>query len=227
MNRKFIRIVTAAGVGLIASSLVGCSTFDALLGPVPTNGRQQVESSIQGPEKSTEFASLFTDMGSVHPKLTIGDQLEIELDVWTEQKTHDWYTNSAKIFSFVINAFDRRTAASAPFDTKRRVYMSQITVTATTVTSTGRSETPFILQADPLKVTLDPEALRSEYGLLITSPKGGFQLESNQIGSLAKDTYGITLDFAMTISTESSAGSGNYLQQVVHQSVPIAIFSLE
>lgn len=83
---------------------------------------------------------------------------------------------------------------------------------------------PFVLDTDPTLVTLDPEALRSDSGLLITSPKGGFQLESNQIGQLSADTYGVILDFAMTISSESVAGTGGYSTHVVHLPVPVAIF---
>ena len=102
--------------------------------------------------------------------------------------------------------------------------MSNIAVTATTSTTSGASVSPFVLDTDPLLVTLDPEALRSDKGLLITSPKGGFQLESNSIGALSPDTYGVLLDFAMTVSVEGAAGGGQYTTQVVHVPVPVAIF---
>jgi hypothetical protein len=201
-----------------------------LFGIQPTPASQG--SALKAPEPQVagtnlQFASLFTDMGSVHPTVDIADQLELTLDVWTEQKTHDWTPLADKRFSFVIGVYDNRVAAAAPFDQKRRVYMSNISVTAKTSTASGVVETPYALNTDPLRVTLDPEALRSDQGLglLITSPKGGFQLESQQIGVLAGDTEGVMLDFAMQVSFETSPLSNAYTTQIVHQYVPVAIFS--
>jgi len=217
------RTVIAGGLALIAFGMTGCSAITPFLGTQPV---QNVAAAAPAPSATPDlvFDSVFTDMGSIHPTLMIGTDLELQLDMWTEQKTHEWYTDSDKLFSFVINVFDRSVSADAPFSTKRLVYMSNISVTATTSTTSGASVSPFVLDTDPLLVTLDPEALRSADGLLITSPKGGFQLESNQIGTVSSDTYGVTLDFAMTIATESAAGSGGYTTQVVHVPVPVAIF---
>ncbi|GAA2221720.1 hypothetical protein GCM10009851_00230 [Herbiconiux moechotypicola] len=198
---------------------------------VPGNSAQTGTTSGTTSDSATsaelQFASVFTDMGSVHPTVDIADQLALQLDVWTEQKTHDWTPLADKRFSFVIGVYDNRVPAEASFDQKRRVYMSNITVTAQTTTASGTVETPYTLNTDPIKVTLDPEALRSDQGLglLITSPKGGFQLESQQIGVLAGDTQGVMLDFAMQISYENAPLSNTYTTQVVHQYVPIAIFS--
>jgi hypothetical protein len=208
----------------VALALGGCSTFAPLLGTDTV--QQNVSVATPTPSATSElvFDSVFSDMGSIHPSLTIGPQLELELDMWTEQKTHEWTTDGDKLFSFVINVYDGAVPAEAPFETKRHVYMSNIAVTATTSTTSGASVSPFVLDTDPVLVTLDPEALRSDKGLLITSPKGGFQLESNQIGQLSPDTYGVVLDFAMTISSEAAAGGGVYTTQVVHIPVPVAIF---
>ena len=46
-----------------------------------------------------QYNSVFTDMGSIHPTTMIGTQLELELDMWTEQKTHEWYPDNEKLFS--------------------------------------------------------------------------------------------------------------------------------
>ena len=217
------RTVLTAGVTALALGLTGCASFAPLLGAQPA---PQAVTATTAPTTAPEliFDSVFTDMGSIHPKQTIGNQLELELDMWTEQKTHEWYTDSDKLFSFVISVYDRSVPAEAPFGSKRQVYLSNITVTATTSTTSGASDAPFLLNANAVDVTLDPEALQSDQGLLITSPKGGFQLESNQIGVLSADTYGVTLDFAMTISSENAAGSGGFSTQVVHVPVPVAIF---
>jgi hypothetical protein len=217
------RAGSTAAVGLLALSLTSCSAYGGLFGDNPM-AAAQVEPTTVATSAPLEYNSVFSDMGSVHPTSMIGNQLELELDMWTEQKTHEWYPDSEKLFSFVVNVYDQTVPADAPFASKRLVYMSNLTVTATTTTTSGNVETPLVLNVDPVAVTLDPEALRSDYGLLITSPKGGFQLESNAIGEVAADTEGLSLDFAMTISSESAPGSGVFVTQPVHQLVPVAIF---
>jgi len=221
---RLSRSVLAGGLSFLALGLTGCSALAPLMGTQPIQQNVAVVTPTPTPTPELVFDSVFTDMGSIHPTLMIGPELELELDMWTEQKTHEWYTDSDKLFSFVISVYDRSVDADAPFESKRHVYMSNISVMATTSTTSGSTVSPFVLNSDPLLVTLDPEALRSDQGLLITSPKGGFQLESNQIGEVSDDTYGVTLDFAMTISSETTAGTGTYGTQVVHVPVPVAIF---
>jgi hypothetical protein len=231
-TRLALRALAVGAAVATVVALSGCSTIMPLFGLQAAPSNPNSTSSADAPadaatDSSLQFASVFTDMGSVHPTTDIADQLELKLDVWTEQKTHDWYYDADKRFSFVIGVYDNRVPAEAPFDQKRRVYMSNITVTAKTSTASGTVETPYVLNTDPLKVTLDPEALRSDQGLglLITSPKGGFQLESQQIGVLAADTQGLMLDFAFQISYETTPGSNAYTTQVVHQYIPVAIFA--
>ncbi|MGA1837085.1 hypothetical protein VD659_09150 [Herbiconiux sp. 11R-BC] len=230
-KRLAVRALSAGAALVTVVALSGCSTIMPLFGLQPTAapaGSSSTNPPAAAASDSTlQFASVFTDMGSVHPTVDIADQLQLKLDVWTEQKTHDWTPLADKRFSFVIGVYDNRVPAEASFDQKRRVYMSNISVTAKTSTVSGAVETPYKLNTDPLKVTLDPEAMRSEQGLglLITSPKGGFQLESQQIGVLADDTQGLMLDFAMQVSFETSPLSNTYTTQIVHQYIPVAIFS--
>lgn len=234
-KRLVLRTLSVGAALATVVALSGCSTIMPLFGIQPTPGVNSGASAgttadtdvASASNGSLQFASVFTDMGSVHPTVDVADQLQLKLDVWTEQKTHDWTPLADKRFSFVIGVYDNRVPAAAPFDQKRRVYMSNLTVTAKTSTASGVVETPYTLNTDPLKVTLDPEALRSEQGLglLITSPKGGLQLESQQIGVVADDTQGVMLDFAMQLSFENSPLSNTYTTQIVHQYVPIAIFS--
>jgi uncharacterized protein YceK len=238
-KRLVLRLVSAGAALATVVALSGCSTIMPLFGIQPTpgaagaaNGSDSADSTTADlgantQDASLQFASVFTDMGSIHPTTDIADQLQLKLDVWTEQKTHDWTPMADKRFSFVIGVYDNKVPAEASFDKKRRVYMSNITVTAKTTTASGTVETPYALNTDPLKVTLDPEALRSEQGLglLITSPKGGFQLESQQIGVVADDTLGMMLDFAFQVSYETAPLANTYMTQVVHQYVPVAIFS--
>jgi hypothetical protein len=227
-TRITLRALSAGAAVATVVALSGCSTILPLFGIQSTPpAHETASSSSQAADAALQFASVFTDMGSVHPAVDLADQLQLRLDVWTEQKTHDWTPDADKRFSFVIGVYDDRVPAEAPFDQKRRVYMSNISVTAQTSAASGAVEAPYVLNTDPLKVTLDPEALRSEQGLglLITSPKGGFQLESQQIGVLAADTEGLMLDFAMQVSFETSPLSNTYTTQIVHQYVPVAIFS--
>jgi len=233
-KRLIIRLVGAGAAIATAFALSGCSTIMPLFGIQPTPGAANSSTTTTTSEEPAaatdaglQFASVFTDMGSVHPTVDIANKLQLKLDVWTEQKTHDWTPMADKRFSFVIGVYDNTVSAEAPFDQKRRVYMSNISVTAKTTTTSGAVQTAYSLNTDPLKVTLDPEALRSDQGLglLITSPKGGFQLESQQIGVLSDDTQGVMLDFAFQVSYENSPLSNTYTTQVVHQYVPIAIFS--
>jgi hypothetical protein len=218
------RIATASIVAMIALGLSGCSSA-GLFGESPLGG-STVDTSTPTPTAAAlEFDSVFTDMGSVHQNQMIANQLQLQLDMWTEQKTHEWYNDAQKGFSFVIDVTDLTVTTDAPFATKRQVYMSSLSVTATTTTTSGVVETPLVLSVNPAEATLDPEALTSAYGLLITSPKGGLQMVDNIIGPLAEDTYGLTLDFSMIISAEAAPGTGSFVTQTVHQTVPVAIFS--
>jgi hypothetical protein len=219
------RLGVAAIAPLLILGLTGCST-GSMFGTSPMDAVSATGSTSPTPSAAPlEFNSVFTDMGSVHPTQLIGDRLQLELDMWTEQKTHEWYADSEKLFSFVIDVTDLAQPEDAPFATKRLVYMSNLTVTATTTTTSGVVETPLVLSVNPIAATLDPEALSSVHGLLITSPKGGFQLESKSIGVLAPDTIGLNLDYSMVLTSETAAGSGAYVTQTIHQSVPVAIFS--
>ncbi|MFC5928488.1 hypothetical protein D6T64_20955 [Cryobacterium melibiosiphilum] len=213
--------VLVLGLGLLGLALTGCAGLSSVIGIDP------VTSTTVPDDGALAFNSEFTDMGSVHPTIVLADQLELELDMWTEQKTRDWSPDSEKLFSFVISVYDRSVSADASFESKRHVYMSNIAVTSTIESATAASSSAYDLNADPVMLTLDPEALQSDQGLLITSPKGGFQLESERIGSLPADATGITLDFAMTIATESVAGSAAYSSETVHQLIPVAIFPRE
>jgi hypothetical protein len=221
------RLASAGVVALLAFGLTGCSTA-GLFGDSPFGNESDADAPTSTPTaEPLVFDSVFTDMGSVHQNQMIANQLQLQLDMWTEQKTHEWYTDAQKAFSFVIDVTDLNTTTDAPFATKRQVYMSSLSVTATTTTTSGTIETPLVLSVNPVEATLDPEALSSTYGLLITSPKGGLQMVDNIIGPLADDTLGLTLDFSMIVSAEAVAGTGSFVTQTIHQTVPVAIFSQE
>ncbi|MCU1405907.1 MAG: hypothetical protein JWQ43_2210 [Glaciihabitans sp.] len=225
MPSWFSRAGSVAAVGLITVSLAGCSSGGFIFGASPL--AESTPTATPTPTATVApFESEFSDMGSVHPVSIVGPQLELNLDLWTEQKTHEWTNDGEKMFSTVINVIDQSVPADAAFALKRQVFMSNVTVTATPVDADGEAGTAMtLLNIDPVAATLDPEALKSDYGLLITSPKGGFQLESTDLGELDDDVTGVVLDFAMTITSETAGGSAVYAQQVVAQTVPIAIYT--
>ncbi len=64
-----------------------------------------------------------------------------------------------------------------------------------------------------------------KYGMLITSPKGAFELRNQPIGDLAADTSGVTLTFRAEVHIQRSPGSSSYERETIRQEVPIAIFA--
>ena len=113
-----------------------------------------------------------------------------------------------------------------PFRTKRLVYLESIAVSSRTITADGGgTERPYRLQAQAADVTFDPEPVTSRrYGMLITSPKGAFELRNQAIRPTSPDTRGIELTFTAVVHVQQAAGSKRYVRRVVEQVVPIAIF---
>ncbi len=63
--------------------------------------------------------------------------------------------------------------------------------------------------------------------MLITSPKGAFELRNQAIKPTSLDTRGIDLMFTATVWIQTEAGGSEYIQREVEQTVPIAIFESE
>ena len=60
--------------------------------------------------------------------------------------------------------------------------------------------------------------------MLVTSPKGAFELRNQAIRPTALDSVGIDLTFTAVVWVEQAPGSGTFSRQVVRQKVPISIF---
>jgi len=227
MPSRYTRVGSVAAVGILALSLAGCSTGGMLFGE--SSSASETTPTPTPTATTIPFESEFTDMGSVHYPTMVAAQLQLDLDMWTEQKTHEWTADSDKLYSIVINVTDLTVPATAAFATKRQVFMSNLSISYVPTMANGdKGSSVPLLTVNPVTATLDPEALRSDqYGLLITSPKGGFQMESNEIGDLADDVTGITLSFAMTITAESAGGSNTYITQPFVTPVEVAIFTEE
>ncbi len=143
-------------------------------------------------------------------------------------RTNEWYPRGAKFFSFTFQAYDLSKPLRAPFASKRKVYLDRIEVTSRTVTSDGgKTQRPYQLDAEARTITFDPEAVSTQYGMLVTSPKGAFELRNQKIKGTSLDTRGIELMFSATVSIQESPGSSRFIQRTVKQTVPIAIFESE
>lgn len=140
-------------------------------------------------------------------------------------RTNEWYPKGAKYFSFTFQAYDLNRDLRDPFSTKRRVYLAHITVDSSTVTDDGgKVQHPYRLDAEARKVTFDPEPVSTKYGMLITSPKGAFELRNQRIKPTSMHTKGIDLHFTATVWVQQSPGSSAFKKLVIRQKVPIAIF---
>jgi hypothetical protein len=67
----------------------------------------------------------------------------------------------------------------------------------------------------------------TRYGMIITSPKGAFELRNQAIKGASLDTIGIDLHFTATVWVQQSPGSTQFTKRVIRQKVPIAIFESE
>ncbi|CAN5506956.1 hypothetical protein BH11ACT8_BH11ACT8_17410 [soil metagenome] len=140
-------------------------------------------------------------------------------------RTNEWYPLGKKYFSFTFQAYDLSRKLRDPFATKRLVYLDTMKVSSATVTADGgKTQHPFKLNVTAADATFDPQPVTSRYGMLITSPKGAFELRNNEIGKMSLDTRGVNLTFKAVVYVQAKVGSSTYLKRTVTQVVPIAIF---
>ncbi|MDT9592707.1 hypothetical protein RDV89_06495 [Nocardioides zeae] len=225
--RRARALLTAVTALVLAAVLSSCSLVDDL------TGRGDAEPSAAPSSSPTEtyYESQFTRDGTFQSHITL-EQVDFVYTLYPTKstpRTNEWYPRGSKYFSFTFQAYDLSRGLRDPFDTKREVYLSNITVTSTTVRSDGgQAQSPYALNADAQTITLDPEPLtRGRYGMLITSPKGAFELRNQEITETDLATTGLDLTFNATVWIETAAGSANFVQQTITQQVPIAIFSSE
>ncbi|NYG60387.1 hypothetical protein BJ980_003310 [Nocardioides daedukensis] len=174
-----------------------------------------------------KFVSQFTRDGTYQSHVDV-DGVDFVYTIWPTKstpRTNEWYPRGSKFFSFTFTAYDLHRELRDKFKTKRKVYLGNIRVTSTTATTSGAVETPYLLDEEASRITFDPEPVKSRMGMLVTAPKGAFELRNQQIGELAKDTIGLTLVFEASVRIQRSAGSKRYDTEVIRQEVPIAIFA--
>jgi hypothetical protein len=226
MSRTKIRLAIAALAAVTTLSLTGC---DVLLGQVPIGANSTTPSAALTPTATCNngpYESIFSAYGAIHYSRIMADNLTLYLDMYTDEKTHDWFAETPKELSFTVNIVDTDAAEKDPFKLKRKTYMSEIIIQANSVTTDGQTEKLYDQDLDPIEATLDPEALKSKYGLLITSPKGGFLYQHNIIApSTLANTIGFNMDFDMTISIQEELGDKKYKTRDYTVSLPVTVFS--
>ncbi len=232
-RRPVRALALAAGVVLAGSLLTGCTqvidAFNALQGSAeqPANVPTAASTPRPQPSESMAFNSQFTYDGSVSMTTEVADGLELTLDVWAveSRRTGEWTTDAPKTFGFAVNVADTRVDEKAVLTEKRRVYLSNVTISSQTAQSSGQTQSPFQFSADP-RTLVPADTNRSDRGLLLNTFQGGLLVPETSIHQLPQDTYGITLEFSMNVWVEGSANSDtSFAQQTVYQYVPIAIFS--
>jgi hypothetical protein len=211
-------------------SLTGCSqiidTFNSLQGTAPGANPTSVVTPNPQPTESMAFDSLFTYDGSVSMSTDVAADLEVRLDVWAvdSRRTQEWTTDAPKTLGFAINVYDHRVDEKAVLAEKRRVFISNLSITSQTAQTSGQMQSPFQFSADP-RTLVPTDTIRSDKGLLLNSYQGGLLVPETSIHQLPNDTYGITLEFSMNVWVEGTPNSDtSFQQQTVYQYLPIAIY---
>ena len=219
-SRLFPAVVTLATVAVL---LGGCSALDGLTGADDSGAT----ASASPTATETPYDSQFTRDGTFQSHIDVNglDFVYTLYPTKSTPRTNEWYPKGNKFFSFTFQAYDLDRGLRDRFATKRMVYLDHITVTSETKTTDGgRVQHPYRLDVVAKDVTFDPEPLTTKYGMIITSPKGAFELRNQKIGGTAPDTRGIDLLFTATVWIQESPGSTKFYKKVIRQKVPIAIF---
>jgi len=214
----------AVGLALTLSLGTGCSMLSE---PEPAGDPSPSETTAV--EQLVD--SQFTRDGTFQSHLSVKGAKGVDF-VYTlyptksTPRTNEWYPMGPKYFSFTFQAYDLSRKLRDPFATKRKVYLDTIRVTSRVITADGGTgdQKPYRLNAEARRITFDPEPVSTQYGMLVTSPKGAFELRNQQIRGTDLDTRGIELRFSAVVHVQKSAGSSEYLKRTVKQTVPIAIF---
>lgn len=227
--RRARRPLVAVAAVVLSVLLSSCSAIDGLTG----GGDDPVEAeSPSATPTQAVYDSQFTRDGTFQSHVDVNgvDFVYNMYPTKATPRTNEWYPRGNKFFSFTFGAYDLDRGLRDPFATKRKVYLANIKVTSRTVLNDGSkgTERPYELEADAKTITFDPEPVATKYGMLITSPKGAFELRNQKIREMALDTHGLDLTFTATVWIQDSAGaSTSYYKREIKQKVPIAIFPSE
>ncbi|MGZ4448645.1 MAG: hypothetical protein ACXVW4_02530 [Nocardioides sp.] len=223
MSRLRLGAAALLLTGSMVGSLSGCSAISNLTGPEPVKASSPMPSA-----SATPYDSQFTRDGTFQSHIEV-DGIDFVYTLYPTKstpRTNEWYPKGDKFFSFTFQAYDLHRKLRDPFATKRKVYLEHISVTSRTITTGGgKTQHPYRLDAVAKDRTFDPEPVTTSHGMIITSPKGAFELRNQKIRPTSLDTRGIDLMFTAVVWVQASPGSTQFTRRVVKQTVPIAIFS--
>lgn len=216
-------VPAAASLALVLVALTGCSAIDGLTGSDDPSSTQTASPTAT----ETPYDSQFTRDGTFQSHIDVNgiDFVYTLYPTKSTPRTNEWYPKGNKFFSFTFQAYDLDRALRDRFTTKRKVYLDHMTVTSRTKSDSGRSQQPYELDVVAKDHTFDPEPVTTKYGMIITSPKGAFELRNQKIGPMAMDTKGVDLMFTATVWIQKGTGSTGFYQREIKQRVPIAIFA--
>lgn len=213
-------------VGIVLLALLtGCGMLDA-------PGRAATPTVTPTPTPVEVEQTQFTRDGTFQSHISI-DGVDFVYTLYPTKstpRTNEWYPRGDKFFTLTFTAYDLDRDLRSSFASKRKVYLDRISVTSTTDVdeAQGTSEQPYTLTAEARRVTFDPEPqTKRGMGMLITSPKGSFELRNQKIGEMSLETRLVTLTISSTVYIQRSAGSSSYDRHRVEQEVPITIFGSE
>lgn len=211
-------------LALLTAAGSGCSVVDDL-----TGNEEAVPSAAPSPVAEAAYDSQFTRDGTFQSHINYRglDFVYTLYPTKSTPRTNEWFPLGKKYFTVTFQAYDLDRGLRDPFDTKREVYLRDLKVTSSTVLADGTpgADRPYKLNAKAAQVTFDPQPLGTADGMLVTSPKGAFELRNQEIGEVGPDTRGVELAFTATVFVETRAGSDEFTQRKVRQKVPIAIFA--
>lgn len=233
------RRLGVGGVAIIAAlSLAACgqsSTPDAEPTPAAATVTQTPEPVAPAPapdaalEAPIKFNSEFSRDGTYqsHKKVKGVDFVYTIWAAKTTPRMQEWAPLGSKYFSFTFQGYDTRARMRDPFSKKRMVWMKQIKITSVVSSPTvPNAPQPYRINELARDVTFDPEARSLEpYGMLITSPKGAFELRNQSIKEMPVDTEGVTLFFTATVFIQKSPTSTSYTRHKIKLALPIAIYN--
>lgn len=215
-----------------ARNLVAAALLFTLAGCMSQGNATPSETATKSPSPSatpTEvpFDSEFSRDGTFQSHEDV-DDIDFVYTIWSAKatpRTYQWYPKGDKFFSFTFQGYDTQQRMRDPFRTKRRVWLERMRIESVTTTKSGSVESPYNLNERAPDITFDPQArTHPRYGMLITSPKGAFELRNQAIKDMAEDTEGITLKFTAIVHVQDKAGTGGYTRKTVSLRLPIAIF---
>jgi hypothetical protein len=216
-------VPAAASLALVLAALTGCSALDSLTG----SDDPSTTPSASPTAAETPYDSQFTRDGTFQSHIDVNgvDFVYTLYPTKSTPRTNEWYPKGKKFFSFTFQAYDLDRELRDDFSTKRKVYLDHMQVSSETRTDSGDSQHPYQLDVVAKDHTFDPEPVTTKYGMIVTSPKGAFELRNQKIGPMSMDTHGVDLLFTATVWIQKSAGSDSYYKREIKQRVPIAIFA--